>query len=104
MWHAKVPIHDHRPTIFEGTAAPSPEARMPGKAPETSRYLEEELKFAFGDSTVSPSFEGIAAVARVEKAPIQSLDATYFDTPDHDLARNKITLRRRTGGTDAGWH
>ncbi|MGA9673913.1 MAG: CYTH and CHAD domain-containing protein [Mycobacterium sp.] len=77
---------------------------MPGNAPKTSRHLEVERKFDVGESTVSPSFEGIAAVARVEKAPVQSLDAMYFDTPAHDLARNKITLRRRTGGTDAGWH
>jgi CHAD domain-containing protein len=77
---------------------------MPGNAPKTSRHLEVERKFDVGESTVSPSFEGIAAVARVEKAPVQSLDALYFDTPAHDLARNKITLRRRTGGTDAGWH
>ena len=77
---------------------------MPGNAPKTSRHLEVERKFDVGESTVSPSFEGIAAVARVEKAPVQSLDAMYFDTPDYDLARNKITLRRRTGGTDAGWH
>ena len=77
---------------------------MPGNAPKTSRHLEVERKFDVGESTVSPSFEGIAAVARVEKAPVQSLDAMYFDTAAHDLARNKITLRRRTGGTDAGWH
>ena len=77
---------------------------MPGNAPKTSRHLEVERKFDVGESTVSPSFEGIAAVARVEKAPVQSLDAMYFDTPAHDLARNKVTLRRRTGGTDAGWH
>ena len=77
---------------------------MPGNAPKTSRHLEVERKFDVGESTVSPSFEGIAAVARVEKAPVQSLDAMYFDTPAHDLARNKITLRRRTGGTDSGWH
>jgi len=77
---------------------------MPGNAPKTSRHLEVERKFDVGESTVSPSFEGIAAVARVEKSPIQSLDAMYFDTPAHDLARNKITLRRRTGGPDAGWH
>jgi len=77
---------------------------MPGNAPKTSRHLEVERKFDVGESTVSPSFEGIAAVARVETAPVQSLDAMYFDTPAHDLARNKITLRRRTGGTDAGWH
>ncbi|HSS23869.1 MAG TPA: CYTH and CHAD domain-containing protein [Mycobacterium sp.] len=77
---------------------------MPGKAQETSRYLEVERKFDVVESTVSPSFEGIAAVAHVEKSPTQSLDATYFDTPTQDLARNQITLRRRTGGPDAGWH
>ena len=32
------------------------------------------------------------------------LDATYFDTADGRLARHHITLRRRTGGEDAGWH
>ncbi|ORA11916.1 CYTH and CHAD domain-containing protein [Mycobacterium arosiense] len=77
---------------------------MPAKAPQASRHLEVERKFDVVESTVSPSFEGIAAVARVETSPMQTLDATYFDTPLHDLARNKITLRRRTGGTDAGWH
>ena len=77
---------------------------MPAKAPQTSRHLEVERKFDVVESTVSPSFEGIAAVARVEKSPTQTLDATYFDTPTQDLARNKITLRRRTGGPDAGWH
>ena len=77
---------------------------MPGKAPQTSRHLEVERKFEVVESTVSPSFEGIAAVVRVEQSPTQTLDATYFDTPTQDLARNKITLRRRTGGSDAGWH
>ncbi|OBG74579.1 MULTISPECIES: CYTH and CHAD domain-containing protein [unclassified Mycobacterium] len=77
---------------------------MPAKAPRTSRHLEVERKFDVVESTVSPSFEGIAAVARVEKLPAEHLDATYFDTPGEDLARNKITLRRRTGGHDAGWH
>lgn len=77
---------------------------MPAKTPQTSRHLEVERKFDVVESTVSPSFEGIAAVAHVEKSPTQTLDATYFDTPAHDLARNKITLRRRTGGSDAGWH
>src|ERR1700739_1270752 len=77
---------------------------MPEKAPKTSRYLEVERKFDVANSAVSPSFDGVAAVTHVETAPTQSLDATYFDTPAQDLARNKITLRRRTGGTDAGWH
>jgi CHAD domain-containing protein len=73
---------------------------MPGNA----RHLEVERKFDVVESTVSPSFEGIAAVGRVQKSPTQSLDAIYFDTPRQDLARHKITLRRRTGGADAGWH
>ena len=77
---------------------------MPSKAPKTSSHLEVERKFDVDESTVTPSFEGIAAVARVEIAQVESLDATYFDTPKQDLAHNKITLRRRTGGHDAGWH
>ena len=90
--------------VYDHADAPSTEPKMPEKAPKTSRYLEVERKFDVVESAVSPSFEGIAAVAHVETAPTQSLDATYFDTPAQDLARNKITLRRRTGGTDAGWH
>ncbi|GFG68115.1 hypothetical protein MKUB_56050 [Mycobacterium kubicae] len=77
---------------------------MPGKAPKTARHLEVERKFDVGEAAVSPSFEGIASVARVERSAAQALDAVYFDTPDQDLARHRITLRRRTGGHDAGWH
>jgi CHAD domain-containing protein len=72
-----------------------------GKA---SRFTEVERKFDVVDSTVSPSFEGLAVVTRVERKPAQDLDAIYFDTPGRDLAAHRITLRRRTGGTDAGWH
>lgn len=32
------------------------------------------------------------------------LEATYFDTADLRLAAHGITLRRRTGGEDPGWH
>ncbi len=78
---------------------------MPAKASNNAeRHLEVERKFDVVESTVSPSFEGIAAVARVEKSPTQELDAVYFDTAAQDLARNRVTLRRRTGGPDAGWH
>ena len=69
-----------------------------------SRYLEVERKFEVFESTVSPSFEGLSSVARVERSPSQQLDAVYFDTPAHDLASHRVTLRRRTGGPDAGWH
>lgn len=69
-----------------------------------SRYLEVERKFEVFESTMSPSFDGLSAVARVERHPVQQLEAVYFDTPAHDLAARRVTLRRRTGGTDAGWH
>ena len=77
-----------------------------------TRHLELERKFAVpcdvapdGPGTgVTPSFEGLAAVAGVEKLPTQSLDAVYFDTADYALAARRVTLRRRTGGPDAGWH
>jgi CHAD domain-containing protein len=70
----------------------------------TSRHLEVERKFDIVESTVSPSFEGLSAVSRVERSPSHELDAVYFDTPGRDLAAHKVTLRRRTGGPDAGWH
>jgi CHAD domain-containing protein len=69
-----------------------------------SRYLEVERKFEVFESTVNPSFDGLSFVARVQRSPAQQLDAVYFDTPAHDLAARFVTLRRRTGGTDAGWH
>ena len=60
--------------------------------------------FAVLETTVSPSFDGLSSVARVERSPAARLDALYYDTPDHDLAAHRVTLRRRTGGEDAGWH
>jgi CHAD domain-containing protein len=32
------------------------------------------------------------------------LSATYYDTADLRLARSRLTLRRRRGGSDDGWH
>lgn len=32
------------------------------------------------------------------------LHSTYFDTADHRLIRSGVTLRRRTGDADTGWH
>jgi CHAD domain-containing protein len=77
---------------------------MPADTPSPSRYVEVERKFDVGESTSSPSFGGIADVLRIERLPTQALDAVYYDTSARDLASRRITLRRRTGGEDAGWH
>jgi CHAD domain-containing protein len=75
-----------------------------GKSNNAARYVELERKFDAPESGVTPSFDGLAVVSRVEKPPTEHLAAVYFDTANHDLAVNWMTLRRRTGGHDAGWH
>ncbi|MFF1868806.1 CHAD domain-containing protein [Kitasatospora herbaricolor] len=48
--------------------------------------------------------ERLPQVAGVRTGGTERLDAVYFDTPDLRLLRRGVTLRRRTGGRDAGWH
>lgn len=64
--------------------------------------LEVERKYTVGPEFVVP--ELAAADWVVRNGTTVALDATYYDTPDLRLARARITLRRRTGGKDAGWH
>jgi CHAD domain-containing protein len=47
---------------------------------------------------------GTRGVGRVGDATVIDLDATYYDTAGLGLAEQLVTLRRRTGGNDAGWH
>ena len=47
---------------------------------------------------------GTAGIAAVSQQDEQFLDAVYYDTADLRLIGAGITLRRRTGGGDAGWH
>ena len=47
---------------------------------------------------------GVAGVAAVTPREEQILDAVYYDTKDLRLLRAGVTLWRRTGGADAGWH
>jgi CHAD domain-containing protein len=70
----------------------------------TSSNLEAERKFDVDPSTPLPTLEKIDGVARVGEPATHSLEAVYFDTGDLALAARGITLRRRTGGPDAGWH
>jgi inorganic triphosphatase YgiF len=67
-------------------------------------HLETERKYEAGPDFVMPGLAGLDGVAAVAGPDVQHLAATYFDTADLRLVNRKITLRRRTGGADAGWH
>ena len=66
--------------------------------------LEVEKKYDAGNDATVPPLDGIPGVARVGEPRTAQLEAVYFDTEQHALAGRRITLRRRTGGADAGWH
>jgi CHAD domain-containing protein len=66
--------------------------------------LEIERKFDVDETFVLPRLVGVPGVAEVRDPVEHSLEAAYYDTADLRLARARVTLRRRTGGTDAGWH
>ena len=70
----------------------------------TSEQDEIERKYAVGEQTVMPDLSTLDGVAAVSQPVTHELDAVYFDTVGLDLARHRITLRRRSGGEDAGWH
>ena len=64
---------------------------------ETEQKYDAEPGFAMPDFAALPGYS-VAGPERYE------LSATYFDTENLDLASHRITLRRRTGGTDDAWH
>ncbi|MGW3267346.1 CYTH and CHAD domain-containing protein [Streptomyces sp. NPDC001056] len=68
---------------------------------ETKREIER--KYESEDSGL-PDLTGVGGVAAVLDKGLVELDATYYDTADQRLAAASLTLRRRTGGSDAGWH
>jgi len=64
---------------------------------------EVERKYAVHEGFAVPDLSGTGPVVTVDEPRTQTLVATYYDTPDLRLAREGVTLRRRTGGDDAGW-
>ncbi|SES45238.1 CHAD domain-containing protein [Streptomyces sp. yr375] len=68
---------------------------------ETKREIERKYE---SDDSGLPDLTGVAGVVSVLDKGVAELDATYYDTSDLRLAAASITLRRRTGGSDAGWH
>ena len=70
---------------------------------EATTLREIECKLTVGSSFVMPDLM-LSGAPAIAKQPTVTLAATYYDTEDLRLARFGVTLRRRTGGTDAGWH
>jgi inorganic triphosphatase YgiF len=70
----------------------------------TGDHLETEQKYDADADFVLPDLSGLEGRAKATRPRRYYLSATYFDTEDLDLIRNRITLRRRAGGTDEGWH
>ena len=66
----------------------------------TGDHLETEQKYDADADFVLPELGG----RRPAEPKRIYLSATYFDTDELDLIRHQITLRRRIGGDDEGWH
>lgn len=64
-------------------------------------HPETERKYAVREADRAPE---VAAPYRMGEGRSFELVADYVDTPDLDLVRSGRSLRRRTGGTDEGWH
>ncbi|MFJ7252610.1 CHAD domain-containing protein [Streptomyces sp. NPDC098085] len=65
---------------------------------------EIERKYEATAETRLPDLSRVAGVSAVVHRGVGDLDAVYYDTEDLRLAGGSVTLRRRTGGSDAGWH
>ena len=70
----------------------------------TAGYTEIERTFDVNPATALPPLHDLPGVTHMEPPVEYHLDALYYDTADLVLAGRRLTLRRRTGGDDAGWH
>lgn len=66
--------------------------------------VEIERKYSVDEATLLPSLHNLPGVRRIEQPVEHQLEAVYFDTEDLVLAARRMTLRRRAGGDDDGWH
>jgi CHAD domain-containing protein len=68
---------------------------------------EVEIKLDVAEEVELPPLDvvvGTAGVASVSDPEDIELEATYFDTEDLALAAAGVSMRRRVGGADEGWH
>ena len=71
---------------------------------DTNGGIETELKFDVDETALLPRLYDLPGVQTVAAPVTHDLQAVYFDTADLVLTAQHVTLRRRTGGDDAGWH
>ncbi len=69
-----------------------------------TEIIETERKYDAPQGAALPDLGDLPEVAAESDPDEQRLEAQYYDTDDLRLIRHGITLRRRTGGSDAGWH
>ncbi|MFD0687877.1 CYTH and CHAD domain-containing protein [Actinomadura fibrosa] len=69
-----------------------------------SGHVEVEHKYEIDDGHALPDLRGVRGLSGVGEPERHTLLARYYDTADLRLARHGVTLRRRTGGSDEGWH
>ncbi|HEY3648180.1 MAG TPA: CYTH domain-containing protein, partial [Streptosporangiaceae bacterium] len=69
-------------------------------------HLETEQKYDADADFVLPKLGSLPGLGgkRLADAKRIYLSATYYDTEDLALIQHKVTLRRRVGGDDEGWH
>jgi CHAD domain-containing protein len=72
--------------------------------PDARTDAEIELTFDADEGFALPDLRDLPGVAQVAPPQVRDLEAVYYDTADYRLAAHRHTLRRRTGGHDAGWH
>ena len=70
----------------------------------STSYREIERSYAVEADDSLPDLGALPGVAHVGQPDQRTLVATYVDTADLALVRAGVTLRRRTGGADEGWH
>ena len=69
-------------------------------------HLETEQKYDADADFVLPKLGSLPDLGGKRLADPKRiyLSATYYDTDDLALIQHKVTLRRRVGGDDEGWH
>ncbi len=67
-------------------------------------HREVELTWSPDADAEVPDLSGLPGVSTIEESGDDDLRAVYFDTASLDLMAAGVTLRRREGGADEGWH